>query len=117
LEVKRQYVQWKHDRIPAGGKQMASVFWDLEGILLIYWCSQGPPINSEVYCNTLLHLCHNPATAVNKYHIHYILQMKGPLCERKFLTSNDLERGVGDSLCSIPKDWYTFALRKLPDGC
>jgi hypothetical protein len=95
--VKRQYVQWKHDRIPAGGRQMASVFWDLEGILLIYWYLQGP------------------ATAVNKYHIHYILQMKGPLCERKFLISSDLERGVGNSVCSIPKDWYTFALRKLPD--
>jgi hypothetical protein len=38
-----------------------------------------------------------------KHHIHYILQMKGPLCERKFLTNNDLQTGVGNSVCNIPK--------------
>jgi hypothetical protein len=41
--------------------------------------------------------------------------MEGPLRERKFLTGNDLERGIGNSVYSIPKDWYTSALRKLPD--
>jgi hypothetical protein len=61
-ELKRQFTQWKHKEnsrpkkfrtTRSAGKQMASVFWDTEGILLIEWLPQGQTINSEVYCNTL----------------------------------------------------------------
>ncbi|GFG28303.1 hypothetical protein Cfor_11318 [Coptotermes formosanus] len=42
-------------------------------------------------------------------------KMKEPLLGRKFRTSDDLERGVHDSVRSIPKDWYLTSIQKLPE--
>jgi len=57
-------------------------------------------------------LSQNPATALNKHHVHYILQRKGPLHERKFLTSNDLERGVAN-LCALSPKTGTLLLWEI----
>jgi histone-lysine N-methyltransferase SETMAR len=38
---------------PSAGKQMATVFWDKEGILLIEWLPRGATINSEYYIQVL----------------------------------------------------------------
>jgi hypothetical protein len=35
------------------GKQMAPVFWDIEGTLLIEWLPQGQTIHNGFYCNAL----------------------------------------------------------------
>jgi transposase len=32
---------------------MATVFWDTNGVLLVYFMPQGTAITSEVYCETL----------------------------------------------------------------
>jgi hypothetical protein len=56
-------MQWKRDdslcpkkfrTAPYAGKQMASVFWDMEGdTFLIEWLPQGQTIHSGFYCNAL----------------------------------------------------------------
>lgn len=38
---------------PSAGKQMATVFWDKEGILLIEWLPRGATINSNYYIQVL----------------------------------------------------------------
>jgi histone-lysine N-methyltransferase SETMAR len=166
-EIKRQSVQWKHDSpcpkkfqtAPSAGKQMASVFWDIEGILLIEWLPHGQTINSEMYCNTLTCLCrriqlrrqgkwacqvpflhdnvrrhsskkkkptqqlaslgytvlphppYSPDFAPSDYALFN--KMKEPLRGRILPTSDDLERGVRDSVRSTPKDRYPAAIQKL----
>lgn len=61
-ESKRQSSVWKaRDEptpvkamtAPSAGKQMATVFWDKEGILLIEWLPRGTTINSEYYIKVL----------------------------------------------------------------
>jgi hypothetical protein len=65
-EEKRQSMQWKHDgssrpkkfwRAPSAGKQMATVFWDTEVILMVEWLPQGTTVNSVIYCGILTQLC------------------------------------------------------------
>ena len=41
---------------PSTKKQMATVFWDREGILLIKWLPSGETINSQYYCKVLAEL-------------------------------------------------------------
>jgi hypothetical protein len=42
-------------------------------------------------------------------------KMKEPLYWRKFRTSDEQERGVRDSVHSVPKHWFAAAIRKLPE--
>ena len=37
----------------SAGKIMATVFWDIEGVILADFMSQGTTINSDVYTDTL----------------------------------------------------------------
>jgi len=55
-------MQWKHDdslcpkkfwTAVYAGKQMASVFWDMESTLLIERLLQGQTIHNGFYCNAL----------------------------------------------------------------
>lgn len=61
-ESKRQSSMWmagdepspvKARVAPSAGKQMATVFWDKEGILLIEWLPRGATINSNYYIEIL----------------------------------------------------------------
>jgi histone-lysine N-methyltransferase SETMAR len=72
-KMKKQSMQWTHDdslrpkkfrTTPSAGKQMASVFWYMEGILLIEWNS--PRTNNQqsgVLQHPYVSLSQNPATA------------------------------------------------------
>jgi hypothetical protein len=42
-------------------------------------------------------------------------KMKGLIRRRKFPTDDDLERCVRDSVRSIPKNWNSAAIQKLPE--
>jgi hypothetical protein len=42
--------------VPSTGKVMASVFWDAEGILFIYYLENGKTITGEYYPNLLTRL-------------------------------------------------------------
>jgi len=61
VETKRQSMQWCHSDSPKpkkfmkthGKKQMATVFWDEKGILLIDFLQQGQTVTSDRYCQTL----------------------------------------------------------------
>jgi hypothetical protein len=47
---------------PSAGKQMVTVFWDTEGILMVEWLPQGTTVNSVIYCSILKHLAsQNPS--------------------------------------------------------
>ena len=64
-EKKRQSMEWKHTGSPRPKKsqpglfvrkQMATVFWDQEGILMVDWLPPNSTINSDQYCNSLQQL-------------------------------------------------------------
>jgi hypothetical protein len=68
LESKQQPEQWteagcsaskKIRSVPSAGKIMASVFWDAEGILFIYYLEKGKTITGEYYCKFLTRLDEN----------------------------------------------------------
>ena len=40
----------------SAGKVLASIFWDQDGILLIYYLPKGQAINAEYYLSLLVHL-------------------------------------------------------------
>lgn len=61
----------------------------------------------------LPHLPYSPDLALSDYALFN--KMKEPLCGRKFPTSGDLERGVRDSVCTVPKNWYPATIQKLPE--
>ena len=53
-----QSKQWKHPgspppdklkRVHSAGKVMASIFWDIQGVIVIYYFEQGRKINGA-YC-------------------------------------------------------------------
>lgn len=61
-ETKLESMQWIHKGSPppkkartqpSAGKLMATIFWDLHGVLLIEYMPKGTTINAEVYGNTL----------------------------------------------------------------
>ncbi|GFY18823.1 mariner Mos1 transposase [Trichonephila clavipes] len=63
VETKQQSMAWGHTGSPillrkarqtlSVRKLMVTVFWDVQGILLIEFMTRGTTINSEVYCRTL----------------------------------------------------------------
>ena len=64
-ESKQQSKQWteagcsgskKTRSVPSAGKVMASVFWDAEGILFIYYLEKSKTITGEYYSNLLTRL-------------------------------------------------------------
>jgi len=64
-ESKQQSKQWreagcsakkKTRSVPSAGKVMASVFWDVEGILFIAYLEKGKTITREYYSNLLTRL-------------------------------------------------------------
>jgi hypothetical protein len=42
--------------VPSAGKNVASVFWDVEGILFIHYLEKGKTITGEYYSNLLTRL-------------------------------------------------------------
>jgi histone-lysine N-methyltransferase SETMAR len=80
LESKQQSKQWteascsvlkKTRVVPSAGKDMASVFWDAEGILFIDYLEKGKTITGKYYSNLL--------TRLDKKKI----VRKDPVCKRK----------------------------------
>jgi histone-lysine N-methyltransferase SETMAR len=64
-ETKRQSKEWHNENsprkkkfraAPSAGKVMATVFWDMEGLLLVDIMPKGTTINSEAYVATLTNL-------------------------------------------------------------
>jgi len=64
-ETKQQSVEWLHSGSPhpkkfrvekSAGKVLASIFWDLDGILLIDYVPKGQTINAEYYSSLLVQL-------------------------------------------------------------
>ena len=64
-ESKMQSKQWKHPgtpppkkfkRVHSEGKVMASIFWDSEGVIMIYVLEQGRTINGAYYADVLRRL-------------------------------------------------------------
>ncbi|GFV95630.1 histone-lysine N-methyltransferase SETMAR [Trichonephila clavipes] len=64
-ESKQQSMQWRHSNSPkakkcktsiSAKKIMASVFWDIQGILLLEFMPPGMTINAAAYCQTLKRL-------------------------------------------------------------
>ena len=64
-ESKMQSMQWKHPgspprkkfkRVFSAGKVMASVFWDSQGVIMIYYLEQGRTINGAYYAAELRRL-------------------------------------------------------------
>jgi len=64
-ETKQQSMEWQHSgsllrkkfRIQKfDEKVLASIFWDQEGILLIYYLPKGQTINAEYYSSLLVQL-------------------------------------------------------------
>jgi hypothetical protein len=65
-EKKRQSIQWEHDGSPRlkkfgitpfAGKMMATIFWDMEGMLMVEWLSKRREVNSAICCVILTCLC------------------------------------------------------------
>jgi len=61
-ETKRQSVEWHHPQslrkkkiktIPSAGKVMITVFWDIDGVILVDVTARGETINSDAYIKTL----------------------------------------------------------------
>jgi len=48
------------------GKQVVTIFWDSQGILLMNWLYTGVTINSDRYCETLTRLVQNPSAMQGK---------------------------------------------------
>ena len=59
-ETKQQSMEWRHSSSPhpkkSAGKVLTSIFWDQEGVLLIYYLPKGQTINAEFYLSLLLQL-------------------------------------------------------------
>ena len=64
-ETKRASMVWKHPWSPppqkfkvvkSAGKLMATVFWDIQGVLLVEFLEKGTTINAASYCETLSRL-------------------------------------------------------------
>lgn len=64
-ETKSESKQWVHKGSPppkkartqpSAGKLMATIFWDMNGILLIEYMPKGTTINADTYANTLKNL-------------------------------------------------------------
>jgi hypothetical protein len=65
LESKAELMTWKHHHSPvekrfktvqSPGKVMATVFWDVHGVLLVYFTPPGSTINAVAYQETLKRL-------------------------------------------------------------
>jgi len=63
-ETKQQSMDWRHSSSPRPQKfrvqksawnVLASVFWDQDGILLIYYLPKGQTINAEYYSSLIVH--------------------------------------------------------------
>jgi len=61
-ERKQASRQWKHIEsmtpikfkvVPSANKVMATVFWDMRGILLVEFQEHGRTVNASSYCNLL----------------------------------------------------------------
>jgi hypothetical protein len=70
---KRQSMQQKFDKspwpkkfqtAPSAGKQIATVFWDMEDILMVEWLPQRTTVNSVIYCSILISLSENPSDSL-----------------------------------------------------
>jgi hypothetical protein len=72
------------------GKQMAMVFWNMKGILMMEWLSQETTLNSFIYCSILMYLCQK-------------IEAEDSLCGCK-LSNNILLSGVCKSLHTMPED-------------
>lgn len=64
-DSRRDSMEWRHPgeapptkprAVRSAGKRMATVFWDIEGILLLKWLPEGESINSKYYCEVLAEL-------------------------------------------------------------
>ena len=64
-ETKQQSMEWHHSGSPrpkkfrvqkTAGEVLASIFWDQDGILLIYYLPKGQTINAECYSSLLVQL-------------------------------------------------------------
>jgi len=64
-ETKQQSMQWRHSGSPrpkkfpvqkSAAKVIASIFWDQDGVLLIYYLRKGQTINAEYYSSLLVQL-------------------------------------------------------------
>jgi len=64
-EKKQQSMEWRHSDLPrpkkfrvqnSAGNILASIFWDQDGILRIYYLSKGQTINAEYYLSLLVQL-------------------------------------------------------------
>ena len=61
-ETKRQSMEWHHPQsprkkkfktTPSAGKLMVTVFWDIDGVILVDVMARGETINSDAYIKTL----------------------------------------------------------------
>jgi hypothetical protein len=61
-ETKRQSMEWRHPQsprknkfktIPSAGKVLITVFWDIDGVILVDVMARGETINSDAYIKTL----------------------------------------------------------------
>jgi hypothetical protein len=64
-ETKIQSMEWHHSQslkrtkfktFPSAGKVMITVFWDIDGVILVDVITRGETINSAAYINTLTKL-------------------------------------------------------------
>ncbi|KAJ7341156.1 hypothetical protein JRQ81_004950 [Phrynocephalus forsythii] len=63
LETKEMSKEWKHPSPPpkkakvqkSAGKVMLSVFWDSHGVILTNYLPKGETLNSDYYCNCVMH--------------------------------------------------------------
>ena len=64
-ETKQQSVEWWHNGSPhpqkirlqkSAGKDLASIFWNQDGVLFIDYLPKGPTINAEYYSSVLVQL-------------------------------------------------------------
>jgi len=62
LETKQALRQWKHKEsptstkfkvVPSASKVMATVFWDMRGVLLVEFQEHGRTVNASSYCSLL----------------------------------------------------------------
>ena len=65
LETKQQSMEWRHSGSPrskkirvqkSAGYVLAEIFWDQDGILLIYYLPKGQTINAEYYSSLMVQL-------------------------------------------------------------
>jgi len=74
-ESKMESTQWKHKTSPtpktfrvekSAGKDMATVFWDEKGLLLLEFMSQKTTITGHTYANTFTTLLEASSSAVSR---------------------------------------------------